>query len=92
MMLWLVIGWTVVAIVGGVAFNTYVTRVTSRHLHEAVGSIGKSAAQLQAVSSQVAAGAAQTAASTNETTATVEEVKRDAQLAHEKAARWHRAR
>lgn len=86
MMLWLVIGWTIVALVGGVAFNTYLTRVTSRHLHEAVDSIGKSAAQLQAVSSQVAAGAAQTAASTNETTATVEEVKQTAQLAHEKAS------
>jgi len=86
MMLWLVIGWTVLALVGGILFSIYLRRATSRHLHTAINGITTSATQLQTVSSQVAAAAAQTAASTNETTATVEEVKQTAQMAHEKAS------
>ncbi|NLO28116.1 MAG: chemotaxis protein [Actinobacteria bacterium] len=85
MMLWLVVGWTVVALAGGLLFSTYLRRATSRHLRAAVSGITSSASQLEAVSSQVAAGASQTAASTSETTATVEEVKQTAELAHEKA-------
>jgi len=84
--LWLVVGWAIIAIAGGILFSAYLRRATSRHLRAAVSGITSSAAQLEAVSAQVAAGAAQTAASTSETTATVEEVKQTAELAHEKAS------
>ncbi len=60
-------------------------RRTTRELHEGVGVLSSSSAEILATTTQVAAGATETATAVSQTTATVEEVKQTAQLASQKA-------
>ena len=56
-----------------------------RELQEGIGTLGTSASEILATTTQIASGATETAAGVSETTTTVEEVKQTAQIASQKA-------
>jgi methyl-accepting chemotaxis protein len=60
-------------------------RRMTQELQEGIGTLGTSASEILATTTQIASGATETAAGVSETTTTVEEVKRTAQVASQKA-------
>jgi methyl-accepting chemotaxis protein len=60
-------------------------RRMTRELQEGIGTLGTSASEIVATTTQIATGAAETATGVSETTTTVEEVKQTAQVASQKA-------
>jgi methyl-accepting chemotaxis protein len=60
-------------------------RRMTQELQEGIGTLGTSASEILATTTQIASGATETAAGVSETTTTVEEVKQTAQVASQKA-------
>jgi len=73
------------AIVLGLAFGAFLTRLITRQLRESIAQLSASSSEILATTTQVAAGSTETASAVSETTATVEEVKQTAQLSSQKA-------
>jgi methyl-accepting chemotaxis protein len=77
--------FSIIAFIAGLAISFFTSRSISRQLREAVTQLSSSSAEVLTTTAQIVSGATETATAVRETTTTVEEIKQTVQVASDKA-------